>query len=115
MADQTPPSSGKRPDTRRWRTQTKLVRGGMKRSPFGETSEGLFLTSGFVYPTAESAETTFKGENERFIYSRFSNPTVGMFEERIALLEGAAAASSRRGRCSAAATTSSPTSCRATA
>jgi O-succinylhomoserine sulfhydrylase len=88
MADQTTPS-GKKPDIRRWRTQTKLVRGGMRRSQYGETSEAMFLTSGFVYPTAESAETTFKGESERFIYSRFSNPTVAMFEERMALLEGA--------------------------
>ena len=90
MADQTPvpPAKGKA-DPSRWRTQTKLVRGGLKRSEFGETSEGLFLTSGFTYPTAESAETTFKGESERYIYSRFSNPTVGMYEQRLALLEGA--------------------------
>ena len=88
MADQTPPGK-KRPDTSRWRTRTKLVRGGTKRSEFGETDEAIFLTSGFIYPTAESAETSFKGENERFIYSRFSNPTVAMFEERLALLEGA--------------------------
>ena len=88
MAEQTPPS-GKKPDTRRWRTQTKLVRGGMKRSQFGETSEAIFINSGFIYPNAESAETSFKGESERFIYSRFSNPTVAMFEERMALLEGA--------------------------
>ena len=88
MADQTPPGK-KRPDTSRWRTQTKLVRGGTKRSEFGETNEAIFLTSGFIYPTAESAETSFKGESERFIYSRFSNPTVSMFEERLALLEGA--------------------------
>lgn len=88
MADQTPPSKAKA-DTSRWRTQTKLVRGGLKRSEFGETSEGLFLTSGFTYPTAESAETTFKGESDRYIYSRFSNPTVGMYEQRLALLEGA--------------------------
>jgi O-succinylhomoserine sulfhydrylase len=91
MADTTPPS-GKKPDTRRWRTQTKLVRGGLKRSQFGETSEAMFLSSGFIYPTAESAETSFKGESERFIYSRFSNPTVAMFEERMALLEGATVA-----------------------
>jgi len=90
MADQTPTSpAGAKPDTSRWRTQTKLVRGGLKRSEFGETSEGLFLSSGFIYPTAESAEATFKGESDRYIYSRFSNPTVGMYEQRIALLEGA--------------------------
>ncbi|MGE5540319.1 MAG: O-succinylhomoserine sulfhydrylase [Gemmatimonas sp.] len=91
MADPTTPSRSK-PDTSRWRTQTKLVRGGLKRSQFGETSEAMFLNSGFIYPTAESAETSFKGEGERYIYSRFSNPTVGMFEERMALLEGASVA-----------------------
>jgi O-succinylhomoserine sulfhydrylase len=65
------------------------VRGGQARSNFGETSEALFLTSGFVYGRAEEAEARFKGEDDGFIYSRFSNPTVGMFEERIALMEGA--------------------------
>jgi O-succinylhomoserine sulfhydrylase len=91
MADQSSPSStSKAPrDPRRWRTQTRLVRGGTKRSEFGETDEAIFLSSGFTYPTAETAEQTFKGENKRYIYSRFSNPTVGMFEERMALLEGA--------------------------
>ena len=93
MAEQQPPSSApKKPDTSRWRTQTKLVRGGLKRSQFGETNEAIFLSSGFVYPTAESAEATFKGEEERYIYSRFSNPTVAMYEQRLALLEGATVA-----------------------
>jgi O-succinylhomoserine sulfhydrylase len=74
-----------------WRAATKLVRGGTNRSNFAETNEGIFLTSGFVYESAEQAERAFKGEEDRFIYSRFSNPTVGMFEERMALLENAKA------------------------
>ena len=71
---------------------TKLVHGGTLRSQFAETSEALFLNSGFVYETAEQAEARFKGEDPGFIYSRFSNPTVAMLEERIRLLEGAEAA-----------------------
>jgi len=74
----------------RARPATKLVRGGTRRSAFGETSEGLFMTSGYIYESAEQAERAFKGEESRFIYSRYSNPTVGMLEERLALLEGAA-------------------------
>ena len=74
-----------------WRPATNLVRGGTNRSDFAETSEGIFLTSGFVYDTAEQAQSAFRGEEDRFIYSRFSNPTVGMFEERMALLENATA------------------------
>ncbi|MCW8861439.1 MAG: PLP-dependent transferase, partial [Rhodospirillales bacterium] len=73
-----------------WRTRTKLVRGGLKRSGFGETSEGLFLTSGYVYGSAEEAADAFTGGNDRYVYSRYANPTVAMFEERLALLEGAA-------------------------
>jgi len=72
-----------------WRPGTQLIRGGTSRSAFDETSEGLFLTSGYVYSSAEEAETTFKGEKSRFIYSRYANPTVSMFQERLALLEGA--------------------------
>lgn len=71
-----------------WRTATKLVRGGTTRSPFEETSEAIFLTSGYVYPSAEEAETAFKGDKKRYIYSRYANPTLSMFEERLALLEG---------------------------
>jgi len=74
-----------------WRPQTRLVRGGTVRSPHGETSEALFLTSGFVYASAEEAEARFKGEAEGFIYSRYGNPTVAMFEKRMALMEGAEA------------------------
>ncbi len=72
-----------------WRPRTQMVRGGTRRTEFGETSEALFLTSGYIYEQAEQAEAAFKGENERFIYSRYANPTVAMFEERMRLLEGA--------------------------
>ena len=75
-----------------WREATRLVHGGVLRSQFGETSEALFLTQGYVYPTAEAAEARFKGEDPGFVYSRYANPTVAMFEERMCLLEGAAAA-----------------------
>ncbi len=74
-----------------WREATKLVHGGTLRSQFGETSEALFLTQGFVYDTAEAAEARFKGEDPGFVYSRYSNPTIAMFEERMCLLEGAEA------------------------
>ena len=73
----------------KWRSATNLVRGGTNRSNFAETNEAIFMTSGYVYETAEQAQRAFKGEEDRFIYSRFSNPTVGMFEDRMALLEGA--------------------------
>jgi len=73
-----------------WRLATKLVRGGTKRSPFDETSGGLFMTSGYVYGSAEEVERAFKGEDQRFVYSRYANPTVEMFESRLAMLEGAA-------------------------
>ncbi len=68
---------------------TLLVHGGTLRSQFGETSEALFLNSGFVYDNAEEAEARFKGEAEGYVYSRYGNPTVSMFETRMALLEGA--------------------------
>jgi O-succinylhomoserine sulfhydrylase len=77
-------------DTKKtWRQATQMIRGGTNRSQFGETSEAIFMTSGFIYESAEQAQRAFKNEEKRFIYSRFSNPTVGMFEERMALLEGA--------------------------
>lgn len=72
-----------------WHPRTRAVHGGTVRSAFGETSEALFLTSGYVYDTAEAAEARFKGEDDGFIYSRFANPTVRMFEERMISLEGA--------------------------
>jgi O-succinylhomoserine sulfhydrylase len=77
---------------RSWRPATALVHGGTLRSQFGETSEALFLNSGYVYDTAEEAEARFKGEAEGYVYSRYANPTVAMFEARMALLEGAEAA-----------------------
>lgn len=77
---------------RQLRPATQLVHGGTLRSPFGEMSEALFLTQSFAYPTMEAAEARFKGEDPGFIYSRFSNPTVAMFEQRMTLLEGAEAA-----------------------
>ena len=74
---------------RQWRQATQLVRGGMDRSAFDETSEGLFLTSGYVYGSAEEAELAFKGDKARYIYSRYGNPTLTMFQDRFAALEGA--------------------------
>ncbi|MGZ5804788.1 MAG: O-succinylhomoserine sulfhydrylase [Xanthobacteraceae bacterium] len=72
-----------------YRPETQLVHGGGLRSQFGETSEALFLTQGFVYDSAEQCEARFKGEEPGFLYSRFSNPTVAMFERRMAIFEGA--------------------------
>jgi O-succinylhomoserine sulfhydrylase len=85
MSNQNEETTG----TRKWRQATNLVRGGTNRSPHGETSEALFLNSGFVYDNAEAAEARFKGEEPGFIYSRYGNPTVSMFEERIGMLDGA--------------------------
>jgi O-succinylhomoserine sulfhydrylase len=76
-------------DPRKWAPETQLVHGGTMRSQFGETSEAMFLTQGFVYGSAEQAEARFKNEDPGFQYSRFGNPTVAMFEERVRLLEGA--------------------------
>ncbi len=76
---------------RRFRPATELVHGGTMRSQFAETSEAMFLTQGFVYPNAEAAEARFKGDDPGFVYSRYANPTVAMFEERMCLLEGAEA------------------------
>ena len=74
---------------REWRSQTQAVRGGTERSHFDETNEAIFLNSGYVYKNAEEAESAFKQEIDRYVYSRFRNPTVAMFERRLALLEGA--------------------------
>jgi O-succinylhomoserine sulfhydrylase len=84
-------TSPKKAGTRRLRPATELVHGGTLRSQFGETSEALFLTQGYVYQSAEEAAARFSGEEPGYIYSRFSNPTVSMFEERMRLLEGAEA------------------------
>jgi O-succinylhomoserine sulfhydrylase len=79
-------------DPQTLRPATQLVHGGSMRSQFEETSEALFLTQGYLYDTMADAEQRFKGEASGFIYSRFANPTVSMFERRMALLEGAQAA-----------------------
>ena len=72
-----------------WNTRTKLVHEGSRRSQYGEMAEAIFLTQGFVYPDAESAEQRFiKSGDDEFIYARYGNPTTRMFEERIAALEG---------------------------
>src|SRR5262245_25047216 len=76
----------------KYRPETELVHGGQLRSQFGETSEALFLTQGFVYESAEQCEARFKGEEPGYLYSRFSNPTVAMFERRMAAFEGAESA-----------------------
>ena len=75
-----------------WRARTLAVRGGQMRTAFQETAEALFLTSGYAYETADEAEARFKGEAPGYQYTRFGNPTVTMFEERMAALEGAPAA-----------------------
>jgi len=73
---------------RHWSPDTLAVRGGLARSTFDETSEGLFLTSGYVYSSAQEAEAAFKDEIDRFVYSRYGNPTIAIFQERLRLLEG---------------------------
>lgn len=80
--------------TTHYRPETRLVHSGTLRSQYGETSEALFLTQGYVYNSAEECEARFKGEDPGFIYSRYSNPTIAMFERRMIELEGAEAARS---------------------
>jgi O-succinylhomoserine sulfhydrylase len=77
--------------TSNWRPATQAVRGGTARSEWGETSEALFLTSGYAYDCAADAAARFAGEQQGMTYSRLQNPTVEMLEERIALMEGAEA------------------------
>jgi O-succinylhomoserine sulfhydrylase len=79
-------------DQKRRSPATRLVHGGTLRSEFHETSEALFLNSGYVYETSQAAEDRFTGKSPGFTYSRYSNPTIEMFQQRIALLEGAEAA-----------------------
>ena len=79
-----PPASALHPDT-------QLIRGGLSRSPFDETAEAIYATSGFVYGSAAEAEAAFAGDVDRYIYGRYGNPTVAMFEERLRLIEGAEA------------------------
>ena len=74
-----------------WRLATRLVRGGLRRSQHKETSEALYLNSGYVYDSAREAEQSFDGTIDRFVYSRFANPTIAMFEERLRQIEGAEA------------------------
>ena len=72
-----------------WKPKTNAVHGGTRRSQYQEVSEAIFLTQGFVYDSAEAAEARFKGDEPGFIYSRYANPTVDMFEKRMCALEGA--------------------------
>jgi O-succinylhomoserine sulfhydrylase len=88
-----PASKSKNPP-KTYRPETRLVHAGTLRSQFGETSEALFLTQGYVYPTAEECEARFSGKVPGYVYSRYSNPTMDMFEQRMAALEGAEAARS---------------------
>lgn len=81
-----------RDKTTGWRLETQLVRGGTWRSELGETNEAIFMTSGYAYDAAEDAAARFAGEQEGYTYSRLRNPTLAMFEERMALIEGAEAA-----------------------
>lgn len=92
MSDTKTPAAKPLSPTRNYRPETRLVHSGTLRSQYGETSEALFLTQGFVYDTAEQCEARFTGADPGFLYSRFSNPTVAMFEQRMVELEGAEAA-----------------------
>ena len=85
-------TASKTPDAKKWRQATRLVHGGTLRSQFGETSEALFLTQGYVYPNLEAAEARFNGTDPGFIYARYGSPTAAMFEQRMCELEGAEAA-----------------------
>jgi O-succinylhomoserine sulfhydrylase len=76
-------------DPHSWEPATRLIRGGLNRRNFGETSEALFLTQSYAYESAGAADRRFSGEDPGFVYSRYANPTTQMFEERLALLEGA--------------------------
>ena len=78
-------------DPKHWDVETRLVRGGMARTPYGEMSEALFLNQSFAYESAGAADRRFSGEEPGFIYQRFGNPTTQIFEDRLALLEGAEA------------------------
>jgi O-succinylhomoserine sulfhydrylase len=78
-------------DPKDWEIPTRLVRGGTMRSPIGETAEALYLTQSFVYETAEAADARFAGTDPGFVYTRYGNPTIQMFEDRLALVEGAEA------------------------
>lgn len=92
MSETKTPAAKSLSPTRNYRPETRLVHSGTLRSQYGETSEALFLTQGFVYDSAEQCEARFTGADPGFLYSRFSNPTVAMFEQRMIELEGAEAA-----------------------
>jgi O-succinylhomoserine sulfhydrylase len=89
MSAPTHPSRTERPEN--WEPATQLIRGGLARSPFGETAEAIFLTQSFVYESAGEADARFAGTSNgsQFVYSRYANPTTQMFEDKLALLEGA--------------------------
>ena len=89
MTDTKNSAPAKDDNSTHWRPATQMIHAGINRSQFGETSEALYLTQGFFYPSAEVAEARFMGEEEGFIYSRYANPTVDMFEKRMCALEGA--------------------------
>ena len=91
-------------DPAAWDVATKLIRGGIARTPYGETGEAMFLTQSFVYDSAESADARFSGEEPGFVYSRYANPTTKAFEDRLALLEGAEACRSTASGMAAVAT-----------
>ena len=74
---------------KKWNIETKLIREGLNRSQFNETSEPIYMTSSYVYDSPEQAEARFKGDEDGFIYSRYGNPTVQMFEDRLASIENA--------------------------
>jgi O-succinylhomoserine sulfhydrylase len=78
-------------DPNDWEVATRLIRGGLARSAHGEITEALYLTQSFAYDSAEAADARFGGDDSGFIYARYGNPTVKMFEDRLALLEGAEA------------------------
>jgi O-succinylhomoserine sulfhydrylase len=89
MLKRTDRKGGRGPaDPTQWGEMTRLVRGGLDRSRHGETAEALYLNSGFVYPDGETAEARFAGTDEGYVYARYGNPTVTMFEERLRLIEG---------------------------
>src|SRR3546814_17966103 len=83
--------------TSKWRPATQAVRGGSARSAWGETSEALFLTSGYAYDCAEDAAARFRGDQQDMTYSRLQNPTVEMLDQRLALMAGAESSDVRRG------------------
>ena len=76
-------------DPNAWAPATRLIRGGISRSNQGEISEPIYLTQSFAYESAAAADRRFSGEDPGFIYARYGSPTTQMFEERLALLEGA--------------------------